>query len=267
MVKAGQSFWAIAVAYRITIHDLEVWNNISRDTRLQIGQRLFIPGSNTAGYATPTPAGMILPNTPDADGKIVHTVQAYQTLISIAEAYDVTVDTILALNGLKIDWALEIGQKLLISPGKVTPSPTPRPLSPIEKLTPASDGKYYHIVQSGESLSWIAGLYKIRVADLMAWNGLNEGSIIQPKQKLLLQVTPPATQTDTPGPPTITPTHTKTPLPPTATRTPIPVTPSPTETIAPDTRPSGLTFGWPLIAGIAVLAGLVVFGLVARKRS
>ena len=70
-----------------------------------------------------------------------------------------TVDTILRLNGLQVDWPLQIGQKLLISPGNVTPSPTPRPLTPVEKLTPASDGNYYHTVQSGETLSWIANLY------------------------------------------------------------------------------------------------------------
>ena len=60
-VQAGQSFWSIAIAYQITIHDLEVWNNLSRETPLKAGQRLFIPGKDTAGYATPTPFGMFVP--------------------------------------------------------------------------------------------------------------------------------------------------------------------------------------------------------------
>src|SRR5512138_1504484 len=51
-VRAGQSFWSIAIAYQITIHDLEVWNNLSRNAPLHTGQRLFIPGKNTKGYAT-----------------------------------------------------------------------------------------------------------------------------------------------------------------------------------------------------------------------
>jgi LysM repeat protein len=54
-VQAGQSYWSIAIAYQITIRDLEVWNNTSRDIPLRSGQRLFIPGKNTEGYATPTP--------------------------------------------------------------------------------------------------------------------------------------------------------------------------------------------------------------------
>ena len=203
IVQAGQSFWSIAVAYQITIHDLEVWNNLSRTVPLRTGQSLFIPGKNTAGYATPTPLGMFALQTPDADGRIIHEVQPYQALFTIAEAYQVPVERILSLNGLQADWNLQIGQKLVISPGNITPSPT---LSAIQKVTPESDGKYYHTVQSGETLSWIASLYDIPLTDLMTWNGLNNSSVIRPGQKLLLLVTPPATSTPTPGPTMVTPT-------------------------------------------------------------
>jgi LysM repeat protein len=196
-VQAGQSFWSIAIAYQITIRDLEVWNNLSRTIPLRAGQRLFIPGKDTKGFATPTPVGMVVIQTPDADGKIIHEVQPYQALYTIAEAYHVSVDRILLLNGLQADWPLQIGQKLVISPGNITPSPT---LSNIQKLTPEADGQYYHTVRSGETLSWIASLYEIPLADLMSWNGLNNASVIRPDQKLLLVVTPPATVTPTPTP-------------------------------------------------------------------
>ena len=218
VVQSGQSFWSIAIAYQITIQDLESWNNLSRNTPLQAGQRLFIPSEGTEGYATPTPFGMIVPQAPDADGKIVHEVGPYQALFTIAEAYNVSVDRILTLNGLQADWPLQIGQKLVISPGNITPSPT---LSPIQKLTPEGDGNYYHTVQSGETLSWIASLYEVLLADLMAWNGLNTTSVIIPEQKLLLLVTPPATPTATQAP----------------TLTAIPPSPSPTVTLSPPTEP------------------------------
>ena len=216
VVQAGQSYWSIAVAYQITIQDIETWNNISRDIPLQSGQRLFIPDKNTAGYATPTPKGMVLLSGADADGRIIHEVQPYQTLTTIARAYNVTVERILALNGLQADWPLSIGQTLVISPGNFTPSPT---LSNIQKLTPEEDGSYYHIIQSGETLSSIAGRYEIPLADLMNWNGLNNNSTIFAGQKLLLRVTPPATATFTPAPPTSTPSPqpTFTLLPPTET--------------------------------------------------
>lgn len=202
VVQAGQSFWSIAIAYQVRIQDLETWNNLSRNIPLQAGQRLFIPGKDTAGFATPTPFGMIVLAAPDADGKIVHEVQPYQALFTIAEAYDVSMDHILALNGWQADWPLQIGQKLVIDPGNVTPSPT---LSPIQKLTPGADGNYYHVVRSGETLSWIAELYDVPLADLISWNGLDNSSVIRPDQKLLLLIAPPATPTLTPSPTRIIP--------------------------------------------------------------
>jgi LysM repeat protein len=264
-VQAGQSFWAIAVAYKITIKDIEFWNNLSRDSKLQIGQRLFIPSSSTAGYATPTPVGMVQVSTPDPDGKVVHAVQSYQTLISISQAYGTDVQTILNYNGLQLDWPLQIGQKLLIDPGSVTPSATPRPLSAIEKLTPESDGKYYHVIQSGETLFWIASYYEISMTDLMAWNGMDQTSVLFPDQKLVLLVTPPATETPTPGPPTVTATITA--PPPTATPSPSPAqadsSPTPTGSSALAGRQPALV-GY-LSVGLAVGALVIVGFFLARS--
>jgi LysM repeat protein len=258
-VQAGQSFWSIAIAYQITIRDLEVWNNLSRDIPLKAGQRLFIPNENTAGYATPTPFGMIVPAMPGPDGKIVHEVQPYQALFTIAEAYQVSVDRILTLNGWQEDWPLQVGQKLVIDPGHVTPSPT---LSNIQKLTPEADGKYYHTVHSGETLSWIAGWYGVPLVDLMFWNGLNNASVIRPEQKLVLLVTPPATETLTPSPTVILPSP----------------SPSPSITLAPPTEtplaegasatPSGPSGGAGL--GLILVTVLVLAGSLwwraSRKR-
>jgi LysM repeat protein len=251
-VQAGQSFWSIAIAYQITIHDLEVWNNLSRTTPLRPGQRLFIPNKNTEGYATPTPLGMIVPAAPDADGKIIHEVQANQALITIADAYQVSVDRILALNGWQEDWPLQIGQKLVIDPGHVTPSPT---LSNIQKLTPEADGQYYHTVQSGETLSWIAAFYDVPLADLMSWNGLNNASVIRPEQKLLLLVTPPATETFTPSPATITPSPSPS-LTPSPTGTPLVTTPD-------SPRRSGLGFVFLVI--ILGIGGLLWWRFAHRR--
>lgn len=265
LVLAGQSFWSIAIAYQITIRDLEVWNNLSSDNGLFVEQKLFIPSIGTEGYATPTPVWNVLRATPDAEGKIVHEVQAYQALILIAETYNVKVDTILSLNRLQADWPLQIGQKLLIDPGKVTPSPTPRPLSAIEQLTPSSDGNYFHNVQAGEYLAWIADLYNVNLAELMAWNGLAPASIIQPGQQLLLRVTPPATATPIPALPSATSTITQTPVTPTSTHKLTPTLPSVMATADVEVQPSLSGLGAPLLV-VLVAAGLLLLGLAARRR-
>ncbi|MFZ6027818.1 MAG: LysM peptidoglycan-binding domain-containing protein [Chloroflexota bacterium] len=270
IVAAGQSFWSIAIAYQITIRDIEIWNNLSRNTPLQTGQRLFIPGKNTKGYATPTPVGMIVPSAPDEDGRIVHVVQPYQALIPIAEAYDITVDTILGLNGWQEEWPLQVGQKLLIDPGDITPSPTPRPLTPVEKLTPAGDGNYYHIIQQGETLSWIAGLYEVPLADLLAWNNLTAASIIRPEQKLLLQVTPPATATFTHVPMTQTPFSATPRTPKPATTIPAATDTLPAPALSPTSlplpkAPSGAFVGILALLGIVATGGLFVWVGIARS--
>lgn len=248
VVQAGQSFWSIAVAYQVTIQDIETWNNITRDIPLQSGQRLFIPNKNTAGFATPTPRGMVVTQTPDAGGKIVHVVQPYQSLFTIGEAYHVSVDRILQLNGLQADVPLQIEQKLVISPGNVTPSPT---LSAIQKLTPDASGNYYHVVQSGETLSGIANLYDVPLADLMNWNGLGAASVIIPNQKLLLRVTPPATATSTSAPATITltPSPSFTPSPPTETAT--------VEVLPAEESTNGLGLGIIFVLGIVLIGGVL----------
>ena len=247
-VKAGQSFWSIAIAYQITIQDLEAWNNISRTAPLQTGQRLFIPNKDTAGYATPTPRGMVVTQPPDADGRIVHVVQPYQSLFTIGEAYRVSVDRILQLNGLQADWPLQIKQKLIISPGNVTPSPT---LSAIQRLTPEADGNYYHIVQSGQTLSGIAALYNVPLTDLMNWNGLGAASVINPNQKLMLRISPPATATFTPAPATIT-------LLPSASMTSPPTTEiTPTVIVVAEEPDNNSSEGVILFVGILLIGGLL----------
>jgi peptidoglycan endopeptidase LytE len=255
VVQAGQSYWSIAITYQITIQDLETWNNISRDTPLQSGQRLFIPGKDTKGYATPTPFGMIVPAAPDADGRIVHEVAPYQALYTIAETYHISVERLLALNGLQADWSLQIGQKLLISPGNITPSPT---LSPIQQLTPAADGNYYHTVQSGETLSWIASLYGVSLVDLMTWNGMSNTSVIRPDQKLLLRVTPPATSTPLTSPTALPPT----PLPSTPGITP----PAPTEApLTSNTQPTRGSSLIPILGLTLIVVGGLVWWRFGRK--
>ncbi|MBT7324539.1 MAG: LysM peptidoglycan-binding domain-containing protein, partial [Anaerolineae bacterium] len=152
------------------------------------------------------------------------------------------------------DWPLQIGQKLVISGGNITPSPT---LTLLQRLTPEADGKYYHVVQSGETLSWIAGLYEVPLADLLNWSGLNSASVIRPGQNLLLLVTPPATPTFTPSPTSIAPT-------PAPSATPSPPTANPTAIVEAE-PPRKLN--WSIIVGVlTLLIGAALWWRFLRKR-
>ncbi len=233
-VKSGQSFWSIAVAYGVTIKDIQRWNNLSESYVLQTGDKLMIAGANSQSLVTPTPLGNVIKATPNSEGQIVHEVQAYQNLSKISEAYSVSVSELVRLNAITVDTSLQIGQRLLIKGPDYTPTFTPVPLTPLQLLTPAADGKYYHQVTEGQNLVWIANLYGIPLDDLLAWNYLNASSVIYPGNRLLLEVTPPATNTPTSAPATMTPptTPTFTPSPSaTSTRT---ITPTLTPTDTPN---------------------------------
>jgi LysM repeat protein len=264
IVKPGQSFWSIAVAYGVTIMDILRWNNLPESYVLQTGDELQIAGPNSRALATPTPMGNVIIATPASDGRIVHVVEAYQNLSKIGEAYGVSVNRLVELNGITLETPLQIGQKLLIKGPDQTPTPTPVPLTPLQKLTPASDGRYYHIVTEGQNLAWIASLYGISATDLMAWNYLNASSVIYPGEKLLLQVTPPATATFTPLPPSETPLPTLTPSPsPTVTQF---LSPSPTATETPAAlNQEENPINWFLVLALAGVGAAVIFVISAQK--
>ncbi|HOZ38057.1 MAG TPA: LysM peptidoglycan-binding domain-containing protein, partial [Anaerolineaceae bacterium] len=121
IVKPGQSFWSIAVAYGVTIKDILRWNNLPDSTMLQTGDELQIAGPESRALVTPTPMGNVIIATPDSDGRIVHVVEAYQNLSRIGEAYGVSVNRLVELNGITAEAPLQVGQRLLIKGPDQTP--------------------------------------------------------------------------------------------------------------------------------------------------
>lgn len=269
IVRSGQSYWAIAVAYKITIKDLLAWNNLPESYKIQPGDKLIILSPSATNYQTPTPLGFVRLSTVDSNGRLWHTVEAYQYLSSISSAYGVSVSQILQLNNMSIDTPLQIGQRLLIQGPLQTATPTPVPLTPLQKLTLAPDGRYYHTVAEGQNLTWIANYYGIPLPELLAWNGLKLSSLLYAGDRLLLQVTPPATPTFTPLPPTSTPSPTPSPTasPTLRPTTPPALSPSPQPSPTPQ-RSSFLSengqYLWFLL--LLPVAGIVVFFVLQTQK-
>ncbi len=91
------------------------------------------------------PKATVIPNTPNADGSVTYVVQGGDTLLGIAISYNISLDKILALNGLTTKSVIYTGQKLIIqagftpTPTQPTPTPTGMPtITPWPTSTPTS---------------------------------------------------------------------------------------------------------------------------------
>lgn len=96
------------------------------------------------------------------DERAVHEVRAGETLFSISQQYEISVDELQQWNNLE-GTAIEIGQSLYIEP-------------PGEQTDESADiserEEYIHSVQSGETLFSISRTYGVEVNQLLEWNEL-----------------------------------------------------------------------------------------------
>ncbi|HEX7541304.1 MAG TPA: LysM peptidoglycan-binding domain-containing protein [Anaerolineales bacterium] len=92
-----------------------------------------------------TPVATLVPNTPNADGSVIHIVQPGDTTLGIALAYGISWDELLALNSLTKTSIIYPGRQIIIraaytpTPTQPTGTPTERPtITPWPTSTPTS---------------------------------------------------------------------------------------------------------------------------------
>ncbi len=105
VVQAGESLSSIASSFGVTTQNLMYANGISDPNYIQVGQVLTIPRGNVA--PPPAPVPVPAPQT-------TYTVQAHDTLYSIAKRYGVTIEAVMAANGLTDRTYITTGQVLII---------------------------------------------------------------------------------------------------------------------------------------------------------
>ena len=105
VVRSGDSLYTIARAHRIDTVDLAKWNKLSTKATLKIGQTLVVQNPFKA------PSGRAVSS---ASGSIVYSVQAGDSLSSIAQKFEVSVAELTLWNAIKAHQPLRPGQRLTI---------------------------------------------------------------------------------------------------------------------------------------------------------
>lgn len=161
-VQSGDSLSSIAAQSKLSLTELAELNKLSPSRNLLVGQVIKIP----AGSSTPE----------------TYTVQSGDSLIAVANKYNLQVNQIAELNGLTTTSGLLVGQKLKLT-GTPESSAKDRAHSKSEAKSEASS-KDIHVVKSGETLASIAKKYKLQLSYLSDLNGLSRNQALDVGQRL-----------------------------------------------------------------------------------
>ncbi|MCY3658620.1 MAG: LysM peptidoglycan-binding domain-containing protein [Caldilineaceae bacterium] len=170
VVRTGDTLYSIAARYGTTVDAIVALNGLSSGTYIYVGQVLRIPGGSTG------------PASGGAGCSATHVVQAGENLLAIALWYEVSMDAIVAANGIANANQIGIGQELCIPSGTSgvvqAPVPTPAPSGPSQATT--------HTVAGGENLYRIALRYGVPTGLLMAVNGITDPTTLSIGQVLVI---------------------------------------------------------------------------------
>ncbi len=98
-VKSGDSFWTIAKKHGTSVKNLLKWNRLASNATLKPGQKLLVMNKTA---------------TQTADNKITYEIKSGDTLLKIANQFDVSKKDLLAWNKVKNESYIHPGQELTI---------------------------------------------------------------------------------------------------------------------------------------------------------
>jgi LysM repeat protein len=180
--------------------------------------------------ATPSPTPTEPPTaTATPDTNKYYTVGLGDSLMVIGDSTGIDWRQIAQLNNITIDTMLHPGDKLLLPDSSNSPTPeanTSTPVPPDNTPTPVPAARSTtYTVQFGDSFAGIAEQFGLTWEEVARANGMNQDSMLQPGQQLVIPAPGAPQPTDTPFP-TYTPAPKPTSTPPGPTASPVPPAPS-----------------------------------------
>ncbi|WHP06900.1 LysM peptidoglycan-binding domain-containing protein [Acinetobacter corruptisaponis] len=159
-VQRGDTLSSIASKSKITLNELAELNKLKSNSGVRLGQTIKIP------------AGSTIPEQ--------YVVQSGDSLIAIANKYNLQLSELAELNDLERTSGVMIGQRLKLT-GDVPTKANSSNIKAKEDTVPD-----IYTVKSGDTLSGIANRYALQLEDVAALNNLSRDSNVRIGQKLKL---------------------------------------------------------------------------------
>ncbi len=187
VVKKGETISQIARKYKVSIHDIKVWNNL-KSNYLKPKLRLNIYPGNNSTVAIQNPASHSNKSSQEPEKQqqetnkpLFHIVKSGETLLQISQKYGCTPSDLKTWNNLKDD-NIKTNQRLVVSSSGLSKVASGNP-----KASKAKSYKYY-TVKEGDTLWDIAQQFDgVTVEEIKRLNNLRNNKIIK-GQRLKIQV-------------------------------------------------------------------------------
>jgi len=180
VVQQGDTIAAIARRFNTTPNVIRELNDIPSGV-LHIGTELRVP-SEVVTLPPKVARAAALVDSRAASRPNVHVVRRGDSLWRIARAHGLDVNTLASINGMRPTDVLRTGQKLRLTSAGGGSTRT------ASGSTDGDDRSVTYTVRRGDTLTRIAKLLQVTVAQLARWNGIDVNDPIMPGQKLTVRV-------------------------------------------------------------------------------
>lgn len=174
-LRRGDSLYRVSLVYGVTVDDLLSANNLANPNAIYPGLALRIPAQEREVMVADSSSGDA-ESTSGSSGSTsppqTYTIRLGDTLSTIAIQYQVTVDGLVAANGLTAPDSIYAGQTLNIPSSGASARPAPAQTATV------------HTVSRGETLSQIALRYGVTTGSLAAANNIINPNSITPGMRL-----------------------------------------------------------------------------------